>query len=160
MSQYVRGTKKCLLSILGSAILSVLFFVPPAFAEPNDDEIGVDLAVVVEGAPNNRGNVRIAIFSEAEAGLFPEDVPLFKQIAAANDQPITFKFNNLAAGRYAALVFHDENSNEILDRNFFGIPKECWGVTGKRPYGSNPRYVESVFVLDREHNKITIFLAK
>jgi len=139
-------------------ILTSLIHTLPAFADSTHDAIGIDLEVVVDGVYSSRGNVRLAVFSEADAALFPDNFPPLKQRVAATGQAIIFHFNNLATGHYAALAFQDENSNEILDRNFFGIPKERWGVTGKRPFGRDPRYVESTFVLDREHQKITIHL--
>jgi uncharacterized protein (DUF2141 family) len=36
-------------------------------------------------------------------------------------------------GRYGIVVIHDENENQKLDRNFFGIPKEGFG------FSNNPR---------------------
>jgi len=146
-------TRTLLTTILTSLILSL-----PAFADSVHDAINADLEVVVDGVFTSHGNVRLAVFSEVDAPLFPGDLPPLKQNIAATAKAITFHFNNLATGRYAALAFQDENSNEILDRNLFGIPKERWGVTGKRPFGRNPRYVESTIMLDREHNKITIHL--
>lgn len=139
-------------------ILASLMSTPAVFAGSTQDAAKIDLEIVVDDVSSSRGNVRIAVFSEADAMLFPDHLPPLKQIVAATGQPITFYFNNLAIGRYAALAFQDENSNEILDRNFFGIPKERWGVTGKRPFGRNPHYAESIFVLDREHQKIIIHL--
>lgn len=38
-------------------------------------------------------------------------------------------FGNLPAGNYAVMVFHDENGNGELDRNFLGIPREPLGFS-------------------------------
>lgn len=139
-------------------ILTSLMPAPAAFADSAQGTARIDLEVVVGDVSSNRGDVRIAVFSETDAALFPDRLPPLKQSVAATGQPITFYFHNLAAGRYAVLAFHDENSNEILDRNPFGIPKEPWGVTGKRSFGRTPRHAESTFALDGEHRKITIHL--
>ncbi len=152
------GKKQHMSRIYFVTILTSLILVFPAFADGKRDAIGIDLEVVVDGVSNSRGNVRLAVFSEADAALFPDNVSPLKQSVSAAGQAITFHFNNLATGHYAALAFQDENGNEILDRNFFGIPKERWGVTGKRPFGRAPRYEESTFMLDREHYKIIIHL--
>lgn len=133
-------------------------FTPAAFSDGMQDAIKTDLEVVVDGVPNGRGNVRVTVYSEADAALFPDHFPPLRQSVAATGQAITVHFNNLVAGKYAVLAFHDENGNEILDRNLFGIPKEHWGITGKRPFGRAPRFAESTFVLDSEHQKITIHL--
>lgn len=140
------------------ALLTNLVLIFPAFADSARDATEIDFEVVVDGVSSGRGNVRLAVFPEADAGLFPDNFPPLKQSIAAAGQAITFHFHNLVTGRYAALAFQDENSNGILDRNFFGIPKERWGVTGQRPLGRNPRYIESTFVLDKAHQRITIHL--
>ena len=139
-------------------MLSNLMSSPVAFADSLQNATKTNLEVVVDGVSNDRGNVRMVVFSEADAGLFPDHFPPLRQSIAATDEAITFHFNNLIAGRYAILVFQDENGNEILDRNLLGIPKERWGITGKRPFGSAPRFEESTFVLDSKHQKITIHL--
>jgi uncharacterized protein (DUF2141 family) len=38
-------------------------------------------------------------------------------------------FSNLEPGRYAIIVFHDENANGRLDKNFFGVPTEPYGFS-------------------------------
>ena len=35
----------------------------------------------------------------------------------------------VAAGEFAVSMFHDENANYTLDRNFLGVPKEGWGTS-------------------------------
>lgn len=142
------------------SVLTSIVFTLPAFADDtqNAAKTKIDLDVVVDGVSGSSGNVRLAVYSEADVALFPDQLPPLKQFAAAAGQAITFHFDSLAPGRYAALAFHDENSNEILDRNFIGIPKEHWGVSGTRPFGRNPRFAESVFVLDVQHRKIAINL--
>ena len=119
-------------------LLTSLMFILAAFAGGTQNAIRTNLEGVVDGVVSSHGNVRGAVFYEADAALFPDHSPPLKQSVAATGQAIIFHFNNLATGHYAALAFQDENSNEILDRNFFSIPKERWGVTGKRPFGRNP----------------------
>jgi uncharacterized protein (DUF2141 family) len=41
----------------------------------------------------------------------------------------TFRFERLAAGEYAAVVFHDENENGEIDHGLFG-PSEPLGFSG------------------------------
>lgn len=140
------------------AALIIIAFTTPALADSDQGAVKIDLEVEITGVSNHNGNVRLALYSDADAALFPDQLPPLKQFAPAAGQPVIFHFSKLAPGRYAALAFQDENSNDILDRNFLGIPKEHWGVTGKRPLASNPRFAESVFVLDSGHGKITIHL--
>lgn len=58
-------------------------------------------------------------------------------------------FNNVAAGTYAMFVFHDANSNNKMDKNFMGIPKEGYGASrNKLPFASAPTYNENKFTVD------------
>jgi len=45
------------------------------------------------------------------------------------DKNCTIVFENLKNGKYAIRYFHDENSNDKLDTNFLGIPKEGYGFS-------------------------------
>ncbi|MDB5247596.1 MAG: hypothetical protein JWQ40_1990 [Segetibacter sp.] len=65
-------------------------------------------------------------------------------------------FTNIPAGTYALFVFHDENSNNKIDKNFIGIPKEGYGASkNKLPFAGAPTYDENKFVVD---NKATVKL--
>ena len=45
------------------------------------------------------------------------------------DHRATCVFEGVTAGEYAVAVFHDENANNDLDRNVFGIPTEGTGAS-------------------------------
>lgn len=156
LTQTVRIQKYIMPRVFLLPILTAILFTLPALAESAPD--GPDLEVVVEGASTSRGNVRLALFSEGDSAQFPGKSTPLRQGIAATGQAVTFRFSDLATGRYAAVAFHDENGNGILDRNYFGIPSEPWGVSGRRPFAGKPRFVDSAFVLDGEHKRISIHL--
>jgi uncharacterized protein (DUF2141 family) len=64
-----------------------------------------------------------------------------------NNQCI-IKIDNLSPGKYAFKYFHDENSNEKLDANWIGIPKEGFGFSNnaKGTFGS-PSHKKTIFEL-------------
>jgi uncharacterized protein (DUF2141 family) len=54
------------------------------------------------------------------------------------------EFKNIAPGDYAVIVFHDENLNRKLDKNFLGIPREGYGASNNvRPAMSAPGFKEA-----------------
>ena len=57
-------------------------------------------------------------------------------------------FTGLREGVYAVSVFHDENMNRKLDKNFVGIPREGYGTSNnpKRKMGP-PDFEEAKFQL-------------
>jgi uncharacterized protein (DUF2141 family) len=64
----------------------------------------------------------------------------------------TCLFEDVPPGEYAVAVFHDENGNNDLDRNFLGIPSEGTGASndargfmGPPPYdGARFQFPETV----------------
>jgi uncharacterized protein (DUF2141 family) len=65
-------------------------------------------------------------------------------------------FENLPKGSYALFVFHDENKNNKMDKNFVGIPKEGYGASkNKLPFAGAPTFNDNMFVVE---NKTTIQL--
>jgi uncharacterized protein (DUF2141 family) len=53
----------------------------------------------------------------------------WQQTAAIDRGDAVFRFEGLAAGTYAAVVFHDENSNGVIDHGLLG-PSEPLGFSG------------------------------
>lgn len=139
-------------------LLSVWFVAQAAFAGNPPPVADGTLQIAVNGIANNQGKVCIELFAQQEAAQFPERTPLLKQRIAAAGGTMTFTFDHLSPGRYAALVFHDENGNGKLDRNWIGIPSEPWGVSGKRPFAGPPSFADSVFSFDSAHRQIVIHM--
>ncbi len=64
-------------------------------------------------------------------------------------------FNDVLPGTYAIFVFHDANSNNKIDKNFIGIPKEGYGASNnKLPFAGAPTFNENKFTLNSRTTKI------
>ncbi len=106
------------------------------------------LIVHVTGARNTKGKIRAALFTSAEG--FPNDASKAIQTQAADIDPKTSSaqivFTNVPGGVYAVSVFHDENMNQKLDKNFMGVPKEGYGASNnpKKKMGP-PNFDETKF---------------
>lgn len=68
-------------------------------------------------------------------------------------------FEGVAPGDYAISVFHDENANGGLDRNFRGIPNEGVDASNDAPgrFGP-PKFADARFVYAGGQKEITIHL--
>lgn len=77
--------------------------------------------VIVTGFKDRAGFLRIGLFNESEHFL---KKPMDAKIVSLSGDSASVVFQNLPPGQYAVSVFHDRNSNEELDTNAFGIPKE------------------------------------
>ena len=96
--------------------------------------IGYGLKLVVDGVKNTKGFIGVLVFN-SPAG-WPDDVSsAFTSEAVPAQAPETvLEVHNLPAGEYAVVVLHDENLNKKLDRNWYGKPKEQWGMSNNPPF--------------------------
>ncbi len=87
-----------------------------------------DLEITVENVQSANGTLRFALHNAGSD--FPSSIsPIAVRSVEAVTGRQTVVFDNLPAGTYAVAVYHDENGNEKLDRNFVGIPKEGYGFS-------------------------------
>lgn len=94
------------------------------------------LRIEVTGFRNDEGKAGGVVFA-APAG-WPEDTT--KSVVHGGFPIVNRQATELfqvPPGRYGVAVIHDENSNQKLDRNFLGIPKEGFG------FANNPRVLLS-----------------
>src|SRR6201987_5198824 len=137
-----------------SATLSVGLFLAAAsvLSAPLEAQSAAtaSLTVRVTGARNAKGKIRVALFRDSKG--FPNDASQAVHTHAANIDPQTLSaqvvFADLRTGLYAVSVFHDENMNEKLDKNFMGMPKEGYGASNnpKKKIGP-PNFDEAKFQL-------------
>lgn len=85
-----------------------------------------DIVVKMVNLDNNKGKVFIALYN-SESTFLGKEYMLITSKIENNECTITFK--NVPTGTYAISLFHDENSNGIMDTNLFGIPKEDYGFS-------------------------------
>jgi len=86
------------------------------------------IEVKINGIENNDGVVMIGLYnSETE---FPDFDKSFTGAAPeASKNGITHTFTDIPPGKYAIAVWHDEDYDKTLDKNFLGIPKENYGFS-------------------------------
>lgn len=100
----------------------------------------------------------IAVYKDASH--FPEfgagDVNIVHEV---NSTHPVIEISELEIGKtYAVAVFHDENANKYLDKNFLGMPEEKYGFSnGARGTFGPPYFEEACFkVSNQQVVKITI----
>lgn len=105
------------------------------------------ITIKVSNLKNNNGVARICLFDNA-AAFNGEGKPVQCMAAVVTNKNSVAVFQNIPAGTYAVSVFHDVNSNNKLDVNFLGIPKEGYGASkNKLPFASAPVFGENQFTL-------------
>jgi uncharacterized protein (DUF2141 family) len=152
--------RRCLgVAVLSAALLSLAAgFWLQAEAQSTGT---VTLTVHVTGARNAKGKIRAALFQGAKG--FPNDASQAIRTQGADIDPQALSaqivLTNLHEGVYAVSVFHDENMNQKLDKNFMGIPKEGYGASNnpKKKMGP-PDFEEAKFQVSGQAQLLEIKL--
>lgn len=129
-----------------------------------------DLKLTVAGVRSDAGALMIGLYDSAERfdtavvnaskiGLLSDKGRLFGVAMRARIGAQGIGFLQLPPGRYAVIVFHDENDNGLLDRDFWGIPKEGYGF-GNNATGffSAPSFNAAAVTVGSADTVITVFL--
>lgn len=89
-----------------------------------------ELAIDVTEIRSSDGRVLLALHQERADISFPDDRGA---VAGAWMNAVTgtlsLVFPDLAEGRYAVSVMHDENGDGVLDANLLGVPMEGYGFS-------------------------------
>ncbi len=100
-------------------ILLLLLMSDGAFADT--------LSMKIDNIQDAKGKIMISI---GDASAFDgKGSNVVQIILPARTGSISFTTDALPAGTWAARVLHDVNSNNEMDSNMVGMPKEPWGMS-------------------------------
>jgi uncharacterized protein (DUF2141 family) len=89
--------------------------------------------VMVKGLKNNTGKICLSLFDKAEGFPDKKEAAIYAKCEVLANWKGKIALNNLVPGKaYAIAIFHDENSNELLDtKKIFGLdaPMEGFGFS-------------------------------
>jgi len=110
---------KSIFLIIIACSLLVGFRTPPAGG----------VVVKIKGIEGRDGQLALLIFNGSN-GFPSEHTKALKQaMVPITGSTVSYTFADLPSGTYAVTVMHDENKNNTLDTNMFGIPEEGIGVS-------------------------------
>jgi uncharacterized protein (DUF2141 family) len=128
------------------------------------------LRVTIDGVRCGSGTIMIGLYDSSagflaaikhstEVGLLNDKGRVVGAAlrAAVGSQSIVF--TQLVPGRYAVIVFHDENDNGRLDENSWGVPTEGYGFSNNAEgFLSSPSFDAAGVTLDGADDGIAISL--
>ncbi|EGD16288.1 DUF2141 domain-containing protein [Xanthomonas hortorum pv. gardneri] len=114
-----------------------------------------DLDVGVSGLRSQQGKLRIAVIASA-AQLESAQPPVQAQTVPITSATPHIQFKNLAPGRYAVMINHDENANGKLDTNLIGMPVEGYGFSNNPRAMRKPTFDEAAFDLPAAGKRISV----
>ena len=107
------------------------------------------LSVEAYGFVNARGRAVAKLF---EPGDSVRGHSRQEHVAVITNRKASFQFANLVPGRYAIVVFHDENNNNEIDHNTLRLPTEALGFSGGYAMGlfsGLPNFEKLAFSYDK-----------
>lgn len=108
------------------------------------------ITVDLTGMKSNKGELYIALYNKEDAFL---KVPYKTVKTKIKDLKATIVLTDIVKGDYAISVFQDENNNQKMDTNFFGIPKEAIGTSNDaKGFMGPPKYKDAKFSVNKNVN--------
>ena len=163
--------------LIGSSVLIYrqTRFVPPRFPEsgmiavpdaessnsPLVSEAGLDDVVMIRvtGAANDFGAVRIAIYEDEESFNSPDLAIVTESVSLEGGEAV---WNVPIVGlprRIAIAAYHDENNDQQLSLNRFGIPSERYGFSNNaRGLTGPPTFQQTLIDLPRGGETLNLFI--
>ncbi|MBD2138887.1 DUF2141 domain-containing protein [Anabaena sp. FACHB-1237] len=137
------------------ATLLTVSFTKVAYAEET-----TSLTVVVNGITNKTGEICMRVYNSETGFPFNNKSEVKSGCSKITGSSITQVFTDLKPGNYAVAVIDDQNGDHKLNKDFFGIPQEGFGIS-RNPTVSiatgTPTFEKSSFKL-KKNRTIQIFI--
>lgn len=105
---------------------------------------GQPMTVRLNGVEHDGGTLRVALFSDPKT-FRKADQAFAAQEVKASAGTVTVVFDEIPAGQYAVMAYHDENGNGQLDLRFGMIPIEGYGLSNNPKVMGPPAFKDSQF---------------
>ena len=147
-------------------------FVPAPFPEPHliqntgipeSREPGVDsqptLVIMVSGAVNDFGKMRVAIYDSLANFNQPQNALLQQELEIEEGQSTWRIPVSRLPEKMAVAAYHDENGDQDLNRNSFGIPTERYGFSrNARGLTGPPSFEQAVIDRPKAGSQVDVFV--
>lgn len=105
---------------------------------------GESMTVRLNGIEHDRGTVRVALFSDPKTFRKADQAYAGKEVPASAGT-VTVEFEEVPAGQFAVMAYHDENGNGELDLRFGMMPIEGYGLSNNPKVMGPPSFKDSQF---------------
>lgn len=102
------------------------------------------MVVKLNGIRNGAGDLRASLYQDPESFRKEEKALAIVSIPASRSET-TLTFKEVPTGRYAIMVYHDENSDGRLNLRLDMFPTEGYGLSRNPTVFGPPRFVDSAF---------------
>ena len=136
-------------------IIFIIILAISSYAQ-TDISDSVNVKISITGFKTDKGLCRLLVYDNEKG--FPEDPDHALLISSSEikNKRTDFSFM-IPSGTYAISILHDENSNEKLDKTWYGKPKEGFGISNNpRTKFGPPSFEESSVRIDQENTEFDI----
>ena len=148
--RYSRVARIALLLLLCAAAAYADADSPADSSSSNDSATAPALQVIVEGLRNDKGHLTCSLFNDPKQ--YPRGQEFREVRASIHGDAGICVFKDLPAGKYAVVVYHDENGNGHFDQNAFGMPLEGYGFSkNAAPLFDAPSFAAAGFDYDGQY---------
>ncbi|MEH2174389.1 DUF2141 domain-containing protein [Nostoc sp.] len=146
------------LSQLSHVLLATLMSI--SFAKIANAEPTATLNVVVNGIHHQKGEICFRVYANEKGFPMSSTSEAQSGCAKITGTSVKKEFSGLKPGTYAVAVVDDQNGDRKLNKDFFGIPKEGFGIS-KNPTVSiqtgTPKFRDASFVVNK-NTTVTIIM--
>ncbi|BAY75443.1 hypothetical protein NIES25_18880 [Nostoc linckia NIES-25] len=123
-----------------------------SFAKTVNAESTAKLSIVVNGVRHQKGEICFRVFGGEKGFPMSSTSEVKSGCAKITGTSVTKEFSGLKPGTYAVAVVDDQNGDRKLNKDFFGIPTEGFGLS-KNPTVSiqtgTPKFRDASFVVNK-----------
>ena len=103
------------------------------------------LTIKISNIDKIQGEIKVGIF-DRETHFLKVGYAIKNYSIKVQDNTATLTITDLPKGDYAVTLYHDENSDNKMNTNFIGIPKEPYGFSNNfAPKMSAPKFKDCKF---------------
>ncbi|MBD2663057.1 hypothetical protein B6N60_00596 [Richelia sinica FACHB-800] len=139
------------ISTLQSVLLATLLSF--SFSQNVQAESTAKLTVVVNGIQNKTGEICLRVYNSEKGFPMNNTSEVKSGCVKINGNSVKKVFSGLKPGTYAVAVVDDQNGDHKLNRDFFGIPQEGFGISNDPVVSvstGTPSFRKSSFALNRD----------
>ncbi|GJL69608.1 MAG: hypothetical protein NPIRA06_22430 [Nitrospirales bacterium] len=120
---------------------------------------GKAIHVHVHEIKNAKGSLKAVLYGPDPESFLVKGAKADKEREPATKGSMTLCVAAPMEGKYAVVVYHDENDNHKFDRNFIGLPTEGFGVSNNPSlFLAAPNFEESSFEVKGEVTHVDVDL--
>ena len=111
------------------------------------------ITVTIDNVTSDKGLVMMSLHNK---DTFMKAKAIMNGKSEIKDGKITITFENIEAGEYAIIAFHDENENSKMDFRENGMPLESYGMSNNSMSFGPPNYDDAKFTVGDDNVELNI----